>query len=139
MGIGVFGVTEQEIEPLVKSQEINPASLDSSMSTPNIVIPGQVFEIRISVQNNGGKMARNIEITYMPASPFRVPKGEKNRKLIKELMPSRGETVTFKVRVEDNAEPGRHFLYIRRTAEGLEASDSLFHIKVKEKEGIEER
>ena len=133
MGIGVFGVKEQTVEQLIESREVGAASLQGSSSIPNIVAPGQVFEVRISVMNRGGKMGRNIEIMYMPAPPFRVPTGEKNHKRIKELMPGKEETVTFKIRVEKNAESGKYVLYTRRTAEGLEASDSLYHIKVEEK------
>lgn len=132
MGIGVFGVTEQAIELLIKSEEISPASLFySSASVPNIVGPGENFEIRISIKNQGGKMARNVEIMYMPAPPFRVPKGEKNHKFIKGLMPTKEETITFKIRVEDDAETGNYVLYSRRTAEGLSPSDSLYNIEVK--------
>ena len=135
MGIGVLAIKDQAIEQLVKSEEVSPAFLQGSSSVPNIVIPGQVFEVRISVENRGGKMARNIEIMYMPAYPFRVPKGERNHKIIKELMPGKKETVTFKVRVKDDAETGKHHLYTRRTAEGLEAHDSLHNIEVREKLG----
>lgn len=130
MRIGVFAVTEQRIEPLVKSEEVLPASLLGSAGTPTNVNPGEVFEIKMSVANMGGKMARNIEIMYMPASPFRVPRGQKNHKFLKELMPNKKKSVTFKIRVEDGTKPGTYPLYARRTAEGLRPSDYLFDIEV---------
>lgn len=135
MRIGVFAVTEQAIEPIVQSEEAYPPHLSSSTSIPKSVILGEVFEIRISVMNGGEKMARNIKIMYMPAYPFRVPKSEKNHKLIKKLMSGKQETVTFKIRVEDDTEAGTYPLYIRRTAEGLMPSDSLHHIEVEKKLG----
>lgn len=131
LGVGVIGVTEQGLEWLVDSEEKHPSKLRRSSSLPNIVRPGEIFEFRMSVKADGAKMARNIEIMYMPAWPFRMPKGERNHKVIKELMPGKEKEVSFKIRVENDAEEGSHPLFSRMTRPGTAAVDSLYHIKVK--------
>lgn len=133
MDIGVFGVTEQGVEQLVKSREAVPASVMGSSSIPSAVVSGEVFEIAISIQNTGEKSARNIKLMYMSAYPFRVPRGERNHKSIKELMPGKEEKVIFKIRVEDKAKPGEYGLYVRRTAERGRSKDDLYNIKVQKK------
>jgi len=129
--IGVVGVTEEGLEWLVGSHERSPAALYKSVDLPNIVRPGQNFQFRVFVKNNGEKMALNIDVMYMSAWPFRVPKGEKNHKSIKELMPEKEKQISFEIRTEDDAEEGRHPLFTRMTMLGMEARDSLYHIEIR--------
>ncbi|MCK4478181.1 hypothetical protein KAU88_06615 [Candidatus Bathyarchaeota archaeon] len=131
LGVGVIGITEEGLEWLVDSDEKSPVALYKSTDLPNIVIPGREFQFQIFVKNNGGKMARNIEIMYMPAWPFRVPKGEKNHKFIKELMPGKQKQISFKIKVKNDAEEGRHPLFSRMTLPGTQAVDSLYHLEVR--------
>jgi hypothetical protein len=134
MGIGVFGVTDKDIEILINAEEVSPASLfTSAVTIPNIVAPGEIFEWTITIENKGGKMARNIKATYISASPFRVPRNDRNRKLIKKLMPGAKQTVSFKVKIENGAKTENYSIYGRMTAEGLRPIEHLYNIHVQEK------
>lgn len=134
--VGVIGVTELGIEWLVESKEKDPSPLRRSVSLPSTVEPGGTFEFRISIMAAEAKMVRNTEIMYMSAWPFRVPKNERNHRVIKELMPGKEESVSFKIRVENDAEEGYRPLFSRITRPGMKADNSLYRIKVSKRREI---
>lgn len=129
--VGVVGITELGLEWLIDSEARQSSKLHLSSSFPNLIKPEQMFEFKIDVKAVGEKMVRDIQVMYMPASPFRVPKGEINRKNIKELMCGQEALVSFRVRVEDNAEEGKHPLYIYITRSGAKPRDQLHYVIIK--------
>lgn len=129
--VGVVGITDSGLDWLVQSEERQRSELRLSSSLPNLVRPGQTFEFRVVVKAVGEKTVQNIQVMYMPASPFRVPKGERNRRNIKELMCGNEKRVSFKIRVEEDAEEGKYPFYIYITRSGAKPRDQLHQVIVK--------
>jgi len=133
IGVGVIGVTEQDIEWLVKASKKDPANLSGGYSYRSSVTPGEIFPLRIDVENRGGKIARNIEVSYIPVDPFTVPPGEVSQKKIDELLPEERRSPEFRVKVKEEAEPGRYFLFTKRSAQGLKPDAYVIEVEVKPK------
>lgn len=131
LGVGIVGITEEKLDWLIRSERRQGSSIYTSRSHPNLVKPGDIFEFHISVKAVGEKMLRNIEVMFLPAWPFRVAKGEKNHKVIRELMPGEEKPVSFKIRIENKSEEGIHPLFSRITARSLKPYESLDNIQIK--------
>lgn len=130
LGVGVIGVTDQGIEWLIEGEKSSSARLSLGASHKTAVYVGETFEIKLSANNNGGKIARNISFMYLPAYPFRLPKGEKNRRSVKQLEPGKNVEVSFKIKVQSDAPSKKYPLYTRVTAEQQEPREDVFWIEV---------
>ena len=130
LGVGVIGVTEQGIEWLIEGEKWGQARLSIGASYKGEVHVGEIFEIKLSAHNSGGKIARSVSFMYVPAYPFRLPKGENNRRFVKQLEPAEKVEVAFKIKVQSDAVPKEYPLYTRITAERLGPHEDVFRIKV---------
>lgn len=132
LGIGLIGVTEQDIEYLIVPQKITPLYLQKSVSYPNLIYPGEEFQITYSIVPKN-KIISNLQIEYVPSGPLRCPEGNKNRTSILEIPLDEREEVILKIKVRENTKPGSYPLMIKTACEGMETDYDLFHIPVSER------
>jgi len=128
--VGVIGITDEGIEWLVEGEKLGLARLSIGASFKPTACLGETFEIKLSAHNSGGKIARDISFMYLPAYPFRLPRGEKNRKSVKQLEPGKNVEVPFKIKVQSDAPPKKYSLYTRITGERLETHEDVYLIEV---------
>jgi len=131
VGVGVISVTEQGLEWLIEGEKRSPAYLTTGASHKTTVCVGEIFEIKLSANNSGGKIARDILFSYLPAYPFRQPTGERTRRSVKQLEPGKSVEVSFKIRVQSDALPKKYPLYTRIIAEQQKPREDVFWIEVK--------
>lgn len=128
--IGVISMSESGIRWVTVAQAKPPAHLSGGYNYPSEVLQGQIFPVKISVSNDGGKIALNTEVVVVPARPFRIRKGEKSRRFLGNLMPGSQKEVNFRIEVEAKAKPGRYILFVKRTADYLEPDTNSIRIEV---------
>ena len=132
-GVGILGVTENKVEELVDALVTNKANLSEGSSYPTSTVPGQIFSLRFHIENIGGKIARNIESSYIPVDPFIVPPGEVSKKKIDELFPYNRTSSEFRIKVKENTEAGWYPLFTKRSAQDIELNTSIIQIEVRPK------
>lgn len=134
--IGLIGVSEESIEWLIKSDILKPPLLSGGSGLPNqIITPGKTFEVSKNVENRGEKVARHLEMYFMPGGPFAT--AEKARYKRAKLAPGESWEVVFKIRVRKSARPGKYPLYLVCIAENVERSDTVWEIEVQPEEGTD--
>ncbi len=129
--IGLVGVTETSIEWLQESEKLEPAVLGGKSSLPQqTVTPGSIFEVTKDVRNVGHKVARHLEMFFVPSGPFVTMSGEKPRFQRASLFPQDSWEIQFKIKVKSNAREGTYPLFLGCTAEDLEPANSTWDIKI---------
>lgn len=127
--VGLLGVREESVEWLIKSDNLKPPLLSGGSSLPNqIITPGKAFEVSKNIENRGEKVARYLEMYFMPGGPFAT--AEKARHKRSKLAPGESWQVVFKIRVKKSTRPGKYPLYITCTAENLKRSDTVWEIEI---------
>lgn len=101
---------------------LNTSSLDKGISVdllnqdPDPVKPGDVLEVRISIENTGYKDIENCFIEIKPEYPFRTLSGEKLTEDIgtlgKRSEDDRRKVVKFKVGIENDVNEGKYPLKV---------------------------
>jgi len=132
-GVGILGVTENKVEELVDALVTNKANLSEGSSYPTSTVPGQIFSLRFHIENIGGKIARNIESSYIPVDPFIVPPGEVSKKKVDELFPQNRTSSEFRIKVKENTEAGWYPLFTKRSSQDIELNTSIIQIEVRPK------
>ncbi len=128
--IGILGVKEDSVEWLQESQELRPAQLSGGGGYPNQVEPGSIFRVSSNVHNQGEKVARHLEMFFIPGGPFATAPKEKSRHKLDKLAPNEEWDVEFKVKVRKSAKHGTYPLFISCTADGMKAVDRVFNLNV---------
>lgn len=131
--VGAIIAKQDSIQIIPPAWNRSPPSLSGGGSYPNSVSPGEEFEIKVDANNHGGKFAFNVVFEWMPAGPFRRPRGEKNRKIIGRLEPGQQVSMPFKIRVRSNTLPGKYLILTKISADGLDARTLSYEVEVKEK------
>ena len=127
--IGLLGVGEKSFEWLIKSDRLKPPLLLGESGLPNqIITPGKTFEVSKHVENRGEKVARHLEMYFIPGGPFAT--AEKARYKRAKLAPGESWKVDFKIRVKKSTRPGKYPLYLACTAENVEKSDTVWEIEI---------
>lgn len=110
---------------------------------PDPALAGDVVEIRIGVENQGGESAENVILEILPSYPISILPGESNIQNIGTLRAyqtgSEIKIVKFKARIDRDAIAGEYELKINRYQEGKESVSvqSTFSIDVESKESAE--
>jgi tetratricopeptide (TPR) repeat protein len=133
LGVGILRVTEKEVEELREASVTNKANLTDGSSYPTSVVPGQIFSLRHQIENIGGKIARNIEISYIPVDPFIVPPEEVSKMKIDELFPQNKTSSELRIKVKEDTEAGWYPLFTKRSAQNIELNTSIIQIEVRPK------
>lgn len=129
--IGILGVEQDSLEWLQESEKLKPAQLLGSGSIPNKVsLSCPVFEVTKGVKNHGGKMARDLEMFFMPSGPFVTAPKEKSRFKLARLGPEESWDVKFTVKIKKSAKPGSYPLYVSCTAKDMKPLESVWQIPV---------
>lgn len=129
IGIGLIRIVDNRIDTSLAPQETLPARLTiTSYSCPSSVVPREIFDIRATFGNSGGKIARNIEAECTPIGPFE-PITERIQK-IEELLPGDRAIVNFRFRVEEGVHPGSYFIFMKWTDQITKGSQ-IVDIEVK--------
>ena len=129
-GVGILGVTENKVAKLEDALAIGKANFAEGTSYPTSAVPGQIFSFSHHIENIGHKIARNIEISYIPVDPFIVPPGEVSEKKIDELFPHNRISSEFRIKVKEDTEAGWYSLFTKRSAQDFELNTSIIQIKV---------
>lgn len=91
-------------------------TIDLLNQDPDPVKPGDILEIRLSVQNTGYEEQENCIVKIEPDYPFKAISGEELSKNIgtlgKRYDDDRGKVVKFKVRVENDVNEGKYPLKV---------------------------
>jgi len=110
---------------------------------PDPAIAGDVVEVRLGVENNGGVGAENLMLELIPQYPFSALPGESNIRAVGTLRSYQQEAdmkiVKYKVRVDRDANAGEYELKIKEYEEGktgISVTRSV-NIEVKSKESAE--
>lgn len=130
IGVGVVSVTSSELNWLVQSWRLEQARLGGSRSYPSSVAAGQIFEVKVTVSNQGKKIARHLEARCLPAGPFAFAPGSKRKYARLSLHPDDSWVVQFLVKARPNITPGAYPLFTIVTVQNARASESTFNIKV---------
>lgn len=132
-GVGVLGITGNEIEKLVDALATSKAHLSEGSSYPTSTVPGQIFSLSFHIENTGGKIARNIETSYIPVDPFIVPPGEVSKKKVDKLFPHNRISSELIIKVKEDTETGWYPLFTKRSAQDIELKTSIIQIEVRPK------
>ena len=112
IGIGLIVIADNNIKWRLKSREWAPPKLTlTSYSLSPRVFFGEIFDVKASFGNSGGKIAKNVEVACTPLGPFE-PLTERIQE-IKELPPGDRAIAVFKFKVEDEGDPGRYFIFMK--------------------------
>lgn len=101
--------------------------LEVTQSADPIVLIGQTAKLRISINNTGSGVARDIELMADIPSGFRHPSGNEIGAPIGDLRPGEGRTVDLDLIA---AEPGMNQCLVRAVAKNLEPVQSNIAIEV---------
>ena len=112
---------------LAQSIQDRGMTIDLLNQDPDPVKPGDVLEIRLSVQNTGYDEQENCIVKIEPDYPFRALPGEELSKNIgtlgKRYEDDRGKVVKFKLGIENDVNEGRYplkvYLYSGGSKNGL--------------------
>lgn len=130
IGVGVISVTSSELKWVAQSWRLEEARLGGSRSYPSSVATGQVFEVKVTVSNQGKKIARHLEGRWLPAGPFAFATGSKRKYARSSLHPDDSWVFQFLIKVRPKTTPGAYPLFTIATAQNVRASESTFNIKV---------
>jgi len=130
IGVGMISVTSSELKWLAQSWRLEEAKLGGSRSHPSSVAAGQVFEVKITVSNQGKKFARHLEARCLPAGPFVFAPGSRKKYSRSSLHPDDSWAVEFLVRVRLKTGPGVYPLFTIVTAQNAKANESTVNLKV---------
>lgn len=134
----IFGVCVQAELSDTKAITISLVNQD-----PDPAIAGDIVEVRLGVENRGGKVAENLIIKLEPEYPFEMVPGESNIKNVGTIKAYQTGTdikiVKFKLRVDRDANAGEYELKMREYEEGKESvsGQKSINIDVKSKESAE--
>ena len=118
-------------------------SLSLVNQDPDPALAGDIVEIRIGVENQGGAAAENVILDIVPSYPFSPLPGESNIQNIGTIRAyqtgSEIKIIKFKARIDRDATAGEYELKIKRYQEGKESVsiESAFSIDVESKESAE--
>ena len=110
---------------------------------PDPALAGDVFEVRLGVENRGGVGVENFMLEFVPKYPFSALAGENYITKIETLnayqYDSEKKVVSFKVKVDKDATAGQYGLNIKQYEEGLESSAviQLMNIVVQSQQSAE--
>lgn len=130
IGVGVISVTSSELKWLAQSWRLEEARLEGSRSHPSSVAAGQVFEVKVTVSNQGKKIARYLEARCLPAGPFAFAPGSRKKYTRSSLHPDDSWAVQFLIKVRPKTTPGADPLFTIVTAQNVRASESTLNINV---------
>jgi len=137
IGIGLIGIADDEIEWSLKPKETAPARLTmTSYEMINRLFPEETFNAKVYLGNSGGKIARKIEVECKPIGPF-IAISERIQR-INDLQPGNRAAVSFTFKVEQGADPGRYFVFLKWADQTKEESTMIdIEIKAKSSDYIE--
>jgi hypothetical protein len=111
---------------------------------PDPAIAGNIVEIRLGIENRGGKAAENIVMEINPKYPFEMVPGENPAQIIGSLKPYQDgkdlKIIKYKLRVDRDANQGRYELDILEYESGQKdktRAERTVSIDVKNKESAE--
>jgi len=113
---------------------------------PDPVEPGEVVELRFSVQNFGSKNAEDFQIEILPEFPFSIYTGTAVKAIGtifgRQMGEKRAATVYYKIKVGEDAIDGDNDLYVRyKYSDGIYEGDWIkygnpFKIRIRPREPI---
>ncbi|WP_255335375.1 COG1361 S-layer family protein [Methanosarcina sp. KYL-1] len=107
----------------------NGLTIDLLNQDPDPVKPGEVLEIRLSIQNTGYEEQENCVVKIEPVYPFRALPGEELSKNIgtlgKRYEDERGKVVKFKLGVENDVNEGKYPLKVYLYSKGSAKNNPL--------------
>ena len=118
-------------------------SLSLVNQDPDPAIAGDILEIRIGIENQGGSAAEEIMLEVADDYPFTKLSGEN---LVKEVGTIKAyqtgsdmKIVKFRLRIDRDATAGQYELKVKRYTSGMESvsAQSKFNIDIKNKESAE--
>lgn len=129
--LGIIGVEKDSLEWLQKSEKLKPAQLLGSGGIPNQVsLSRPIFEVTKAVKNHGEKIARHLEIFFIPSGPFVTSPQEKSRFKLARLAPEESWDVKFKIKIKKSAKPGTYPLYLSCTAQDIKPLENIWQIPI---------
>lgn len=121
--------TEDESTSNISSGLDNGLTLDLLNQDPDPVKPGDVLEVRLSIQNTGYEDLENCVLEIKPEYPFKALAGETLVKNIgtlgKRYEDNRQKVVKFKVGLENDVNEGKYPLKVYIYADGNNNRRSL--------------
>ncbi|MBU0979632.1 MAG: COG1361 S-layer family protein [Nanoarchaeota archaeon] len=124
-------------------QESTLLSISLVNQDPDPAIAGDVLEIRLGIENNGGSAAENLMVEVVPEYPFSMVAGESHIKDVGTIMPyqvdDERKIVKFKLMVDRDASAGQYELKVKDYEEGQQGTyvQRSFSIDIKNKESAE--
>jgi hypothetical protein len=137
IGIGLIGITDDEIEWSLKPQETAPARLAmTGYETISRIFPGETFNIKAYFGNPGQKISRKIEVECRLIGPFTAISEQTQR--IEDLQPGDRVAVGFMFKAEQGADPGKYFVFLKWVDQTKQESTMIdIEIKTRSSEYIE--
>jgi hypothetical protein len=130
IGVGVIIVTGSELKWEVQSRRAQEAILSGSWTHPSVVKIGETFQVKVSVRNQGEKIARNLEGRCLPAGPFVFASGSKRRYNLSSLNPKNTWGIEFLIRVKPQSKTGTYPLFTTVTAQNSTPNQNTLNIEV---------
>jgi len=133
IGIGLISIVDNEIEWSSDARETQPARTTvTSYSAPPSVVPKEIFHIKVTFGNGGGKIAKKIEVRCTPLGPFEPLTDQ--IQTIDELPPEDRAIVDFRFRVKDEVDPGGYFIFME-WSDQISQDSKMVDIKVESRSG----
>ncbi len=108
---------------------------------PDPAEPGRYVDLRFKFENNGSKVAENVETEILPQYPFSLDPGESAIKSLGSINPRQkgynGVIVKYRLRVDKDALEGQSEIKLRyRTSEGVWITLPEFEVNIQPYDAI---